>query len=247
MTDSYSILAKWYDKLMEDFDYKSLSSYYCDAIKKYAPQAPKQLLDLGCGTGTISILMAEQGYDVTGIDLSNEMLSLASAKANANNLRIKYACENMAYLDAGQGYGAAICSLDGLNYLTKKEELVSCISRVSSSLVSGGVFMFDVNKKYRYESVYADNSYVYDLDKFFLAWQNYYNYNTQKCNFYLTFFEKNGKAWNRSEEVQVQKYYSKKTINKVLEECDFAVMDISDSVKGLSAKGEKDYYICVKK
>ena len=83
MGESYSILANWYDKLMGDFDYEKLSEFCCDAIKEYSPDIPKQILDLGCGTGSLSVLMAKKGYDVTGIDLSNEMLALASAKANA--------------------------------------------------------------------------------------------------------------------------------------------------------------------
>ena len=249
MADSYSILSKWYDKLMDDFDYPSLTAYYCSAIKKYSEDLPKQILDLGCGTGSVSIILAEKGFDVTGIDISSEMLSMAALKTNEQNLKIKYACENMAYLDAGRGYGAAVCSLDGLNYLVDKEELSSCISRVADALVSGGLFMFDVNTKYKYENVYADNSYVYDLDDFFLVWQNYYKKSTCKCSFYLTFFEKKGKNWSRSDEVQIQKYYSEKTISRVLDENGFDILNISAGFDNteLSDKDEKHYYICKKR
>ncbi|MCR5456844.1 MAG: class I SAM-dependent methyltransferase [Clostridiales bacterium] len=248
MGDSYSILANWYDELMGDFDYSKLSEFCCDAINKYSPNIPKQILDLGCGTGSLSVLMAKKGYDVTGIDLSNEMLALASAKANNLNLKIKYACEDMAYLDVGHGYGAAICSLDGLNYLLDKESLSSCISRVYSSLADGGLFIFDVNSEFRYKTIYADNSYVYDMGELFLVWRNYYKSSTGKCNFYLTFFEKNGKQWTRRDEVQVQKYHSEKALNKILTETGFEIMSISSGPDKLESfnKDEKKYFICKK-
>ena len=247
MGDSYSILANWYDKLMGDFDYEKLSEFCCDAIKEYSPDIPKQILDLGCGTGSLSVLMAKKGYDVTGIDLSNEMLALASAKANDNNLKIKFACEDMAYLDVGHGYGAAICSLDGLNYLTDKESLSSCISRVYSSLADDGLFIFDVNSEYRYKTIYADNSYVYDLDDLFLVWRNYYKQSTGKCNFYLTFFEKNGKQWTRRDEVQIQKYHSEKLLKKILTESGFEILNISSGPVFDNDESEyKQYYICQK-
>ena len=86
MEDSYSILARHYDSLMADVDYASYADFYERIIEKYAPSLPKRLIDLGCGTGSISVLLAEKGYEVTGVDISCEMLSAALKKASDKHL-----------------------------------------------------------------------------------------------------------------------------------------------------------------
>lgn len=249
MEDSYSILARHYDSLMADTDYVSYADFYEKIIEKYASSLPKRLIDLGCGTGSISVLLAEKGYEVTGVDLSCEMLSAALKKASDKHIRMLLLEQDMAKLDCGENYGAAICSFDGINYLTKREELSSCFERVSLSLCEGGVFIFDVSSKYKYENVIADNTFIYETDGLFLSWQNYYLKDKGICDFYLTFFEKHGDSWRRTDEYQRQRMYSERTLRNALEKVGFEICGTASDVFGapVTEKSERIFYICRKK
>ncbi len=249
MEDSYSILARHYDSLMADTDYVSYADFYERIIEKYALSLPKRLIDLGCGTGSISVLLAERGCEVTGVDISCEMLSAALKKASDKHIRMLLLEQDMAKLDCGENYGAAICSFDGINYLTKREELSSCFERVSASLCEGGVFVFDVNSKYKYENIIADNTFIYETDGLFLSWQNYYMKEKGICDFYLTFFEKHGERWQRTDEYQRQRMYSERTLKNALEKAGLELCETVSDVSGapVTEASERIFYVCRKK
>lgn len=246
MLDGYSVLARWYDALTSDVDYDGLAGFYDGTIAEYACDVPKKLIDLGCGTGSIATRMAARGFEVCGIDTSCEMLAAAQKKASDNRLRIKLAEQDMSKLDFGKNFGAAICTLDGINYLPDKAALGECLYRVSDSLVRGGLFIFDVNTKYKYENVIADNTFVYELDGLFLTWRNYYSKSSGKCNFYLTFFERSGNVWRRFDEYQTQKMFTVKTLSDALSEAGFTVVGTVSDISGtpVTAESERIFYIC---
>ena len=249
MEDSYSILARHYDSLMADIDYASYAGFYEKIIEKYAPSLPKRLIDLGCGTGSISVLLAEKGYEVTGVDISCEMLSAALKKASDKHIRVLLLEQDMAKLDCGENYGAAICSFDGINYLTKREVLSFCFVCFSVSFCEGGVCSFDVNSKYKYENVIADNTLIYETDGLFLSWQNYYQKDNGICDFYLTFFEKHGEIWQRTDEYQRQRMYSERTLRNALEKAGLELCETVSDVSGAPVTGasERIFYVCRKK
>lgn len=249
MEDSYSVLARHYDSLMDEIDYAGYADFYDKIIEKYAPSLPKRLIDLGCGTGSISVLLAEKGYEVTGVDLSCEMLSAALKKASDKHIKMLLVEQDMAKLDCGNGYGSAICSFDGINYLAKREELAQCFERTADSLCEGGVFVFDVNSKYKYENIIADNTFIYETEDLFLSWQNYYMKEKSVCDFYLTFFEKHGESWRRTDEYQRQRMYSDKTLQNALEKSGFEICErFSDiSFASVTAESERIFYVCRKK
>lgn len=249
MEDSYSVLARHYDSLMVDTDYAGYADFYERIIEKYAPSQPKRLIDLGCGTGSVSVLLAEKGFEVTGVDLSCEMLSAALKKASDKHIKMLLVEQDMAKLDCGENYGAAICSFDGINYLTKREELSQCFERTADSLCEGGVFVFDVNSKYKYENIIADNTFIYETEDLFLSWQNYYVKEKGICDFYLTFFEKHGEKWRRTDEYQRQRMYSDRTLRNALEKAGFEICErFSDiSCAPVTDESERIFYVCRKK
>ncbi len=245
--EQYEALAAYYDRIMEDIDYDAWCEFYKACFERQALPV-KKVLDLACGTGSITVPMAKMGYQMTGLDLSAEMLALAQQKADEHHVRIRFSEQNIALFDAGREFDAAICSFDGYNYLTKPTDVRSSFSKVYESLREGGMFIFDVSTPYKYENILADNAFVYEYDDLFLSWQNYYNQKSGLCDFYLTFFIKNGDAWHRIDESQRQRRHPIASLKKALTEAGFTLLDIvSDTdFSPLAKTSERAYFICKK-
>ena len=247
MTEQYQTLAAYYDRIMEDIDYAAWCEFYKSCFEKHGASVQK-ILDLACGTGSITVPMAQMGYEMTGIDLSAEMLALAQKKAEEARVRIRFSEQNIALFDAGLGFDAAICSFDGYNYLTSPKDVVSSFARVYETLAEGGMFIFDVSTPHKYENILADNAFVYEYDDLFLSWQNFYNKKTALCDFYLTFFVKDGKAWHRVDEVQRQRRYLLPRLAKMLKDTGFTVLEtVSDLMfSPVSETSDRAFFICKK-
>lgn len=248
--DAYTTLASCYNELMEDVDYPAWADFYEAQFARYAKKKPSIVLDLGCGTGSLTNLLAERGYDMIGIDLSSEMLARASAAASAGGLSVLYLEQDMRAFDLFGTVDAAVCSLDGINYLTKKEDVARCFARVHTFLNDGGLFLFDVNTPWKFEHIFGDESYILENETTFLGWQNQYNKKTGLCRFYLTFFtETPSGLWERAEEVQTERAYSDRVLGRLLEDAGFDVLDIVSDLAGTPAgkEDERHYFICKKK
>ncbi len=247
MTEQYAVLAAYYDRIMADIDYTAWGEFYKTCFEKYGTDT-KKVLDLACGTGSITVPMAKMGYEMTGIDLSAEMLALAQKKAEEAHARIRFSEQNIALFDAGFGYDAAICSFDGYNYLTSPKDVTSSFARVHETLRDGGLFIFDVSTPYKYEHILADNAFVYEYDDLFLSWQNFYNKKSALCDFYLTFFMQNGECWRRVDETQRQRKYDLKRLAKMLKEAGFTVLDtVSDlDFSPLEEISDRAFFISIK-
>lgn len=249
MEESYSVLAPIYDALMADVDYAGYVEFFEKSTAEFSPDAPKRVIDLGCGTGSVAVLLAQNGFEVCGIDISCDMLSAAQKKASERGARVLFAEQDMCALSLGGGWGAAICALDGMNYLPDADALCKCFSAVAGELCDGGLFVFDMNTKYKYENVIGGNSFVYELKDKMLIWQNYYKKRAGVCDFYLTLFEKDGKRWRRSDEYQCQKMFTEKTVVKLLSDAGFELIRTCSDFGGspVTEKSERIFYICRKK
>ncbi len=247
MTEQYEVLAAYYDRIMEDVDYTAWCEGYQTCFERYGLSAHK-VLDLACGTGNITIPMAKMGYEMTGLDLSSEMLALAQQKADMEKVRIRFSEQNIALFDAGNDYDAAICSFDGYNYLTSPKDVTSSFARVYETLKTGGIFIFDVTTPYKYQHILADNAFVCEYDDLFLTWQNYYTKKTALCDFYLTFFIKNGDHWHRVDETQRQRKYDLKRLEKMLKETGFTVLETISDLTGapMEETSERAFFLCRK-
>ena len=236
----YDLLAPFYDKINKDIDYSKWADFIEKIVDKHCGRVPELWLDLGCGTGSMTIELAKRGRDMTGIDYSPEMLNLARERSEHLGLEnILWLCQDIRNFELYGTVDVCVSCLDTINHLKSSKDLNACLDLVHNYLAPDGLFIFDINGKYKFENVYGDNSYVMEEDNAVCIWQNYYNPKTQKCDFYITLFEENEYgSYDRYEEQQVERMYTLRSIKKHLSDnsleflgaySDFDFNDATDS------------------
>ena len=213
----YDLLAEFYDSINSDIDYKSWAEFMDKIFKREMKQRPELVLDLGCGTGSMTMALAELGYDMTGVDYSPEMLDVARARAEAGGHDILWLCQDMREFELYGTVDAAVCCLDCINHLTEIEDVVRCFKLVHNYLIPDGIFVFDINGRYKFENVYAEETYAMEEEGGVCIWQNYYDEETRLCDFYITLFKEDcdGK-YTRYDEEQCERMYLLSEIKKAL-------------------------------
>lgn len=220
----YDLLAPVYDAINKEIDYVRWADFIEKIIEKNSGFPEENLiLDLGCGTGKMTMELAKRGYDMTGVDLSSEMLDIARIEAEKNGIsNILWLNQDMRNFELYGTVGVTVSCLDCMNHLTSVGDFKKCLSLVHNYLVPGGLFIFDMNGKGKFENIYADNSYVMESDSSMCVWQNFYNAKSGICNFYITLFNKNSDgSYDRYDEVQKEKMYTLRSLKRMLEEQGF--------------------------
>ena len=227
---AYDIFSEFYDELTENAQYEKRADYFCRLLSMCGCNGGI-LLDLACGTGTMSVLMAQKGFDVIGVDSSTGMLSQAQEKAFECGKSILFLCQEMQDIDLYGTVDCAISVLDSLNHLDGESELRQTFEKVSLFMNSGGVFVFDMNTIYKHREVLADNAYIYDCGDLFCAWQNEYDPDDNSVGITLDFFiQDEDDAWIRSQEQFCEQAYELSDIENWLEEAGFVVKGIYDDL-----------------
>jgi len=206
MNKQFSILAQYYDKLNYNADYKKVADYIERVFELY-DKKPELVLDLACGTGSLTLDLARRGYDMTGLDLSPEMLSIASLKKNRGK-DILWINQDMCGFELYGTVDAVVCCFDSLNYILDEAEIAECFRLVYNYLNPGGLFLFDVNSGYKFEQIYGKNDIILEKNGILCAWRNNYNKRSGICEFYISLFaEQPGAGYKRFDEIQREKYY----------------------------------------
>jgi SAM-dependent methyltransferase len=213
---SYDAFARYYDALTANIDYPALAGYYDSIISRFG-RDKGILLDLACGTGSLSVLLSGLGYDVIGTDASPEMLDIAFSKPHDG---VQYLCQDMTELDMFGTIDAAVCALDSINHLASEDELRGVFGKVALFMNAGGVFVFDVNTPYKHENVLADNTYVYETDDVFCVWENEYE-GDGVTGITLDFFERDGDVYRRSSDEFAETAWPRERIEELLKEAGF--------------------------
>lgn len=162
----YGDFAEAYDALTFNVPYDEIAEYYDEILCKMT--SGKRLLDMGCGTGNLTIRLAERGYEVTGQDASWEMLNIAVSKSD----KVHWICQNMTQTELGCEADAVISTLDSINHLESRAEMLQCFKSVYGNLAENGAFLFDVNTVYKHREILGSNTFVYDVDGVYCIWQN---------------------------------------------------------------------------
>ena len=235
---SYGVFSEFYDALTANVSYDTVSQVLSSLLTRYG-KSRGLLLDLACGTGSVSVRLAKKGYEVIGVDLSPEMLSEAQNKAYSAGQNILFLCQDMTALDLYGTVDAAVCTLDGLCHLPNEESVFAALQKVSLFMNPGGVFLFDVNSVYKHRAVLGNNTFVYDTDDVYCVWQNTLLPDGVTVQMDLDFFEPVSDAGDyvRQSERFTERAYPRETLEAMLKKAGFTVLDVFD---GYSEKPAHD-------
>lgn len=245
---SYAEFALFYDRLTENIDYEALADMYAGLLCRYGAKSG-ELLDLACGTGSLSMPLAERGFRVTAADISQDMLTVAAAKSS----EVRWLCCDMIDLPFEEQFDAVICGLDSINHLPDMQAIQQSFDGVYRSLKAGGVFAADLNTPYKHREVLGNNAYTFDYDGLYCGWQNELDdcNSGQPCrvDMLLDFFEENEDgSYTRYSDSLSEIAPEPEQIIQMLEKSGFRDIEVSEYITGerLTGKSEKYTFIARK-
>ena len=217
---AYELLAASYDRLTQDIPYQAILQF-AQSVLTERGVSPRSVLDLACGTGSMSILLAREGYRVTGVDLSEEMLTVAAQKAAALTGNFPFFVHQpMERLRLPQPVDWVFSGLDSINYLTNPEACQETFRRVFQSLRPGGVFLFDVNTPNKLRAM--DGQVFLDEDEdVYCVWRGEFDENSRICSYGMDLFQRQGRLWMRSFEEHREYAYEPEELESYLREAGF--------------------------
>jgi len=223
--NSYERFAEVYDELMTDIPY----AQYVEWISRFAPATHyNNLLDIGCGTGTLACLLHEAGYNVTGIDLSEDMLAVASARMAANGISMPLYAMSMDELDGFDNLDVAIIPIDSINYVKEEANVFETLKRIYESLRDGGQLFFDVHSLFKMDSIFLDGPFTYDDGEITYVWHTEPGDFEHSVYHQMTFFvqTENG-LFERFDEEHFQRTFAIKQYEAWLTELGFTSVEVT--------------------
>lgn len=242
----FSDFASVYDEFTGNVSYPERAAYINRLLKNNGITGGI-LLDLACGTGSLSVLFADMGYDVIGTDSSPDMLSRAMEKNNGRN--ILYLCQDMRELDLYGTVDCAVCSLDSINHLLTEDDVKAAFENVSLFMRPGGVFVFDVNTEYKHRRILSGNAFVYENDDAFLVWQNSECTDDGIVDISIDIFADSGEdTYYRTCEDFSERAYSVGSLKKLLADTGFDVLSVTGDMSSEPPGDEEErIYITARK
>lgn len=226
---SYESFAQVYDLFMDNVPYREWCEYLCGLLRECGVRSGL-VLELGCGTGSVTQRLAESGYDMIGIDNSVEMLEIAREKQEPSGQDILYLNQDMCEFELYGTVRAVVSVCDCLNYITEEEELLEVFHLVNNYLDPGGVFLFDMNTVYKYEELLGDNTFAENREEGSFIWENWYDRKTQINEYDLTLFIRRERGlYERFEETHYQRAYPVRTVKRLLERSGMKVEAVYDA------------------
>ena len=226
---SYSFFAKYYDELTQNVEYSRRADYFSALLLSCGFESGT-VLDLACGTGSLTVELAKHGYDMIGVDASGDMLCRAQNKAFESGVSPMFLCQRMQELDLYGTVDAAVCSLDSINHLTDEEDVRRTFERLRLFVAPGGVFIFDVNTVYKHKNVLGDNAFVYEYPDVFCVWQNSFNGQDNTVDIALDFFENCGETYKRRSENFSERAYEIDFLKSLLDTAGFDTEFVFDDM-----------------
>lgn len=230
--DAYVDFASVYDTFMDNTPYEEWCEYLVKELNK-AGVNQGLILDLGCGTGTLTELLAKKGYDLIGIDLSQDMLNIAIDKKEQSKLDILYLQQDMCEFELYGTVAAVVSVCDSVNYLLDEEDLLKTFSLVNNYLDPSGLFIFDFNTTYKYRDVIGDTTIAENRDDCSFIWDNFYHEDEDINEYELTFFVKDGEVngenrYRKFEETHFQRGYTLEQMKMLVEKAGLRFLSAVD-------------------
>lgn len=238
--EAYTGFAEVYDTFMDNIPYEEWTEYIKGLLTEYGVDNGL-VLDLGCGTGSITELMAKEGYDMIGIDNSEEMLSIAMEKREKSGYNILYLCQDMREFELYGTVRAIISICDSVNYIMEEDELLEVFKLVNNYLDPGGIFIFDLNTLYKYSNIMGDTVIAENRDNCSFIWENYY-YEAERINEYdlSIFIKEKDNLYRKYEETHLQRAYELTEIQKLLERAGLEFVSAYDAFTNKPPKAESE-------
>lgn len=244
--DAYHELAFSYDRLTNDVDYDATVDFYFEILKEEALQ-PRTAVDLACGTGSVALRLAKRGLQVTAVDMSWEMLTVAQQKANDADVYPQFVCQPLQNLKLPRGVDLAVCALDSMDYILDPADCKEAIRRTYKALNPGGCFIFDVNTP---EKLRAMDGQVFldEDDDVYCVWRGEFDEKSNICSYGMDLFQRKGEVWHRSFEEHKEYAYSARQLVGYLKEAGFTSIAVyGDRTFAAPAEGEQRIYLKARK
>lgn len=244
-TSAYGSFAYVYDIFMDNIPYEEWCEYLHMLLKQYGVE-DGLVLELGCGTGSMTELLAQQGYDMIGVDNSMEMLEIAMEKKVESGHDILYLLQDMREFELYGTVKAVVSVCDSMNYITEEEDLLEVFKLVNNYLDPKGVFIFDLNTIYKYETLLGDNTIAENREESSFIWENWYDEETQINEYDLTLFIENEDGlYEKYEETHYQRAYEIERVCQLIEEAGMKVEAVYDAftTEAVHEESERVYIV----
>ncbi len=246
----YHQFAQYYDLLTGNVDYQKRCAYFIQLFEKHKNSKLQGdlLLDLACGTGSLTFAFEKQGYNCIGVDASEEMLSVAMEKKLALSSNALFLCQDLAGLDLYGTVDYAVCALDSLNHITDEHKLQKVFQKISLFLHPQGLFVFDVNTPYKHARILGEQAFVYDLPEVYCVWQNHYRPKHHMVDICLDFFYPQGESYVRESERFCERAYTGEELQNMLQHAGLEVVAIykGDTLYSIDETTQRAVYVVKK-
>lgn len=246
MMNAYNALAESYDRLTNDVDYGAIVAFYRQILEKEKLH-PRTAVDLACGTGSVALILARHGMQVVGVDMSEEMLCIASQKAQNEDNSPLFVCQQLQNLHLAKGVDLAVCALDGIDYITDPADCRRAIAKVYKALNPGGCFIFDVNTPEKLRAM-DDQVFLDEDDDVYCVWRGEFDDKTNICTYWMDLFQRQGKVWHRSLEEHREYAYTAEELVGYLKVAGFTGIEVfADGLLQDPRPGEQRIYLKARK
>ena len=244
--DAYHALAVSYDRLTNDVNYRETVDFYKQILEKERLK-PRTAVDLACGTGSVAILLAQMGLRMIGVDMSEEMLCVASQKAQDMANPPLFVCQRLEQLHLPRAVDLAVCALDSLDYITDPQLCQQAICRIYKALNPGGCFIFDVNTPEKLRAM--DGQVFLDEDEdVYCVWRGEFDEEQNICSYGMDLFQRTGDVWVRSFEEHREYAYSAQMLVDMLKAAGFTGIAVyGDRRFEAPGPGEQRIYLKARK
>jgi SAM-dependent methyltransferase len=239
---SFTRVAPWYDALMNGVPYEQWVRYLEELLKRFG-RRPETVLDLACGTGRVSRLLARKGYEVTGVDASEEMIEVA--KKNTPDGGVKYVCQRAEYLSLGRRFDLVVSLFDSLNYILDPDELRQCFRQVALHMKPESLFIFDMNGVYAFQAdLFSQESFGKNRPVEYI-WRSHYDPETRLCRVEMDFIGHQGGRREEFKEVHYQRAYLAEEVNGYLRDAGHEILAVYDgyATEPVRAKSDRIFWV----
>lgn len=244
--DAYHALADSYDRLTNDVPYEAVVDFYRQILDREGV-SPRTAVDLACGTGSVAMLLAKSGIQVTAVDMSEEMLCVAAQKAQDMENPPYFVCQKLEKLSLPKAVDLAVCALDSMDYITDPADCKKAIARIYRVLNPGGCFIFDVNTPEKLQAM-DGQIFLDEDDDVYCVWRGEFDKKTNICTYAMDLFQRYGKVWERSFEEHREYAYSAQMLTGYLREAGFTGIEVfADRRLENPREGEQRIYIKARK